>query len=99
MKLGILVNTDRHPGHVTGITRAAISRGHDVIIFTMDDGTKLLSNPDVCALGKLQGVQMTYCRLSAKQSGMVTEGPPEIGEGSQYNNARMVHFADRVIVL
>jgi len=100
MKLGILVNTDRHPDHVIGITTAAVSKGHEVIIFIMDDGTKLLNNPNLCALSKLQGVQMNYCKLGTMRLGLVTEGiPGEIMEGSQYNNALMNHYADRVIVL
>jgi predicted peroxiredoxin len=100
MKLGILVNTDRHLDHITGITRAAVSKGHEVIIFTMDTGTTLLNNPDFCALGTLRGVRMSFCRLSARRSGVATkEISAEIIDGSQYNNASMVHNADRVIVL
>ena len=100
MKLGILVNTDRHLEHIIGITGAAVSRGHEVSIFTMDDGAKLLDNPDFCALSRLQGVKMSFCRQSAKRSGMGKEGiPGEIVDGSQYNNAIMHHKADKVIVL
>lgn len=100
MKLGILVNTDRHPDHIIGIATAAVSRGHEVIIFNMDEGTRLLNNPDFCALSKLRGVQMGFCRLNAKQAGVATEGiPGEVAEGSQYNNAVMNHDADRIIVL
>ena len=46
MKLGILVNTDKHLAAVTGITRAAIDKGHEVTIFAMDDGTRLLEEDD-----------------------------------------------------
>jgi len=99
MKLGILVNTDRHLEQITGITQAAVLKGHEVIIFNMDDGTKLLNDPDFCALSKLQGVKMSFCRHSSR-SGVGTEGlDKEIIEGSQYNNALMNHDADKVIVL
>ena len=100
MKLGILVNTDRHPDHVRGIVKAAVSKGHEVIIFNMDAGTKLLATPAFSELCGTKGVTMSFCDHSAKHIGAVTGGlPEEIVCGSQYNNAVMNHDADRVIVL
>jgi predicted peroxiredoxin len=100
MKLGILVNTDRHLNHVMGLVRAALGKGHELIIFTMDDGTKLLATPEFSELCKTEGVTMSFCDHSAKHVGAATEGlPEEIVCGSQYNNAVMNHDADRVIVL
>ncbi|MBI5638893.1 MAG: hypothetical protein HZA17_00560 [Nitrospirae bacterium] len=100
MKLGILVNTDRHLSHLVGITNAALARGHEVIIFTMDDGTKLLSSPEYRSLCKIRGVAINYCDYSAKHAGIVTGGfPEEIASGSQYHNAVMTHDSDRLIVL
>jgi predicted peroxiredoxin len=100
MKLGILVNTDRHPGHVVGLTKAALSKGHEVIIFSMDEGTRLLATPEFAELCKTAGVTMSFCGHSAKQMGAVAEGiPQELVAGSQYKNAEMNHDADRVIVL
>ncbi|HCC68894.1 MAG TPA: hypothetical protein DEP99_03305, partial [Nitrospiraceae bacterium] len=61
MKLGIFVNTDRHLADVIGVTKAAVLKGYEVIIFTMDDGVKLLENPSFTALYKFQGVSMSYC--------------------------------------
>lgn len=100
MKLGILVNTDRHRNHVTGIARAAVSRGHEVIIFIMDDGVKLLADPGISALCVLQGIQMSFCKNSTRILGVATEGiSAQIAEGSQYYNAVMNRDADKVIVL
>lgn len=100
MKLGILVNTDKHVEAVIGITRAALTKGHEVTIFTMDEGTKLLENPSYSGLCKLKGVNMSFCDYSAKTVGAKTEGiPDEIVCGSQYNNAEMNHNSDKVIVL
>jgi len=100
MKLGILVNTDKHLDAITGITKSALSKGHTVLIFNMDDGTKLLGNPSFTALCKTQGVTMSYCDHSAKHANVSTEGlPSEIACGSQFDNANMNHEADRVIVL
>ncbi|MCL5024618.1 MAG: DsrE family protein [Nitrospirae bacterium] len=100
MKLGILVNTDRHLADVTGVVKAALAKGHEVILFNMDDGTKLLGTPEFKELCTMQGVSMSFCDHSAKHIGVATEGlPQEIVCGSQYNNAVMMHDADRVIVL
>ncbi|HTR44489.1 MAG TPA: hypothetical protein VMH06_02180 [Thermodesulfovibrionales bacterium] len=100
MRLGILVNTDRHLAAVTGLTRAALAKGHEVVIFTMDDGAKLFGNPAYAALCTLQGITMSFCDFSTKTLGIDTGGlPDEIVCGSQYNNASMVHEADKVIVL
>ena len=94
------MNTDRHRDHVTGIVKAAVSRGHEVIIFFMDDGVRLLTDPGISALRMLQGVQMSFCKNSTRMLGIATEGvSAEITEGSQFYNAVMNHDADRVIVL
>jgi predicted peroxiredoxin len=96
----MFVNTDRHLAHVVGLTRAALSKGHEVVIFNMDDGTKLLGTPEFSALCKTAGVTMSFCDHSAKHMNIATEGlPQEIVCGSQYNNAVMNHDTDRVIVL
>ncbi|MBI5042957.1 MAG: hypothetical protein HZC10_03830 [Nitrospirae bacterium] len=100
MKLGILINTNRHLAVVVGLAKAAISRGHEVIIFNTDDGTKLFGNPKFVELCKTEGVSMSFCDHSAKSLNVSTEGiPEEIVCGGQYNNAVMMHNADRVIVL
>ena len=100
MKIGILVNTDRSLDAVIGLTKAALSKGHDVSIFTMDDGTKLFENPAYAELCKLQGVAMSFCDHSAKGLGVKTEGLSDaVICGSHYNNAAMHHASDRVIVL
>jgi predicted peroxiredoxin len=100
MKLGILVNTNRHLKDVVGLTKAAIAKGHEVMLFNMDDGTKLLGTPEFKELCSTKGVIMSFCDHSAKHIGIATEGlPQEIVCGSQYNNAVMIHDAERVIVL
>lgn len=100
MKLGIFVNTNRHLEHIVGIVKAALAKGHEVVIFNMDDGTKLLGNPAFKELCKIKGVTMSFCDHSAKGLNVSTEGlPAEIICGSQYNNANMMHDVDRAIVL
>jgi predicted peroxiredoxin len=99
MKLGILVNTDRHPAAVVGLTNAALAKGHEVIIFAMDDGAKLLAAPGFRELCTIGGVTMNFCDYSTKQLSVSEELPQEMGRGSQYLNAVMNHVADRVIVL
>ena len=100
MKLGILVNTARHLDDLVGITRAALAKSHQVIIFIMDDGTRLLENQALVSLAGLEGVSLSLCDHSAKMHGVNAEGlSPKIVCGSQLNNAMMNHNADRVIVL
>lgn len=100
MKLGILVNTDKNLESISGLTKAALAKGHEVMIFNMDAGTRLLANKNLHELCKTNGITMSFCDHSAKHLGITNEGlPQEIVCGSQYNNAVMNHDADRVIVL
>jgi predicted peroxiredoxin len=100
MKLGILINTDKHLAEITGLTRAASDKGHEVTIFAMDDGTRLLEEADYVALAGLANVKISYCDHSAIELAVKKEGlPEEIERSSQYNNAAMIHNADKVIVL
>lgn len=100
MMLGIFVNTDKNLNAVQGITKAALAKGHTVTLFNMDSGTKVVHSPVYAELCKLAGVSVGFCDHSAKHMGVSAEGlPKEIACGSQYNNAVMLHDADRVIVL
>ncbi|MCL4457943.1 MAG: hypothetical protein M1147_05270 [Nitrospirae bacterium] len=100
MKLGILVNTDKNLGHILGITKAAVEKGHEVMIFNMDEGVRLLGEPAFRDLCNAKGVSMSFCDHSTHVFNVSKEGVPEdIICGSQYNNAAMNHDADRVIVL
>ncbi|UCE89698.1 MAG: hypothetical protein JSW10_02350 [Pseudomonadota bacterium] len=99
MKLGLLINSDRHLEHVIGVTRAATDQGHEVIIFSMDDGTRLMGYTEFTELCLLEGVTMSFCRHSAEEAGVETGAlSREIVSGSQFNNALMSHEADRVLV-
>jgi predicted peroxiredoxin len=100
MKLGVLVNTDRHLTEIIGLTKAAVAKGHEVAIFAMDEGTRLIADSRYTDLRRLPGVTMSLCRHSADHLGVSVEGvPQEINCGSQLQNAMMQHAADRVVVL
>jgi len=100
MKLGLLVTTDDHPEALLGITDAALSKGHDVSIFVMDAGTRLLGRPEIRELSTRQKIVMSFCEHSAQGLGVAFDGlPAAIVRGSQYDNATMLHEADKVIVL
>jgi predicted peroxiredoxin len=100
MKLGILVTTDRHQDDVIGLAKAAAAKGHEVVIFNMDTGTKVLGNEDFRQLCKTAGISMSFCDHSAGLENVSKEGiPEEIVCGSQFNNANMMHDADTVINL
>lgn len=100
MKLGLLVNTNNHRDAVIGLTGSAVARDHEVTIFIMDDGTRLLEDQSFCDLSAADGVRMSYCEHSATDLGVNTANVPEaIESSSQYNNAAMNHTMDKVIVL
>lgn len=100
MKLGILVNTNKYLDDIIGITEAATAEGHEVIIFAMDDGTRLLEVKSFTGLSAKENVRMGFCDHSAVQLGVHKKGLNEdIVVGSQYDNAVMDHESDKVIVL
>lgn len=100
MKLGILVNTDKNLKHITGITKASAGKGHEVIIFAMDDGARFLLYPEFTDLCNIKGVSISFCDYSTKTLKVSKEALSEkIVCGSQYNNAALVHQSDRLIIL
>ena len=100
MKLGILITTTKHLDKIIGIAHAANAKGHEVSIFAMDEGVKLLQNPTFTRLCELDNVVMSHCSHSAGEQGVdVSEMSKEIVTGSQYNNAMMNNQSDRVIIL
>lgn len=99
-RLGILVNSDRHGRQVLGLARAARSLGHEVSVFVMDDGTRLLRDASFLQLAGIEGVRLSLCQHSAAHHEVATEDlPPSVVRGSQLNNAMMQHTADWVVVL
>lgn len=104
MRLGILVNTDRHPGHLVAISRAAHKRGHEISAFFMDRGVMLLDSREVHDLLELTGVSMAFCEVSATSNGLDLDAlPPDIKAGikagSQLDNALMMRDSEKVIAL
>ncbi len=100
MKLGIHVSSGKHLADVVGLAKAAVSKGHTVTIFVMNEGEKLLESSSFTDLCKAKGVSMAYCDHNAQHMGINKSViPKDIVCGSQFNNATMVHEADRVIVL
>jgi len=100
MKLGMLVNTDRHLEHVLGLAAAATAKNHEVVVFAMDEGVRLLDNKSFADLAAQEGVSLSFCSHSAREQGIEVEGRPEaVIVGSQLNNAMMAQAVDRVIVL
>lgn len=92
-KLGILLNSDKYRDDVVGIIKAAKAAGHEIDVFIMDDGTLLASDvSSECG----DDANIAYCDHSAEPRGVKdVEGATA---GSQYQNAVMVHDADKVVV-
>ncbi len=101
MTLGILLTTTRNLCHVLGITEAALGKGHEVEIFSMDEGVRLLENESFRALAQKNGVNVSFCEYSTKRLGVPTSDIPleNITAGSQFNNAMMARKAHKVLSL
>ncbi len=93
MKLGILVNSNKHLEDVLGLIKAASDAGHEVQVFAMYDGTLLTE--EICKQAG-DAAEVAYCDHSAQPRGVKdVEGATG---GSQYQNAVMMHDADKVVV-
>lgn len=100
MRLGILVNSDKNLEDLKGIVKAASGKGHEVEVFAMDIGTKLLEDPSFLDLKGLSGVTMGFCDFSSKSVEANTENISEdIKRADQWTNSIMMHNADKVIIL
>jgi peroxiredoxin family protein len=100
LKLGILVKSDKNSKSIIGLTKAAVSKGHGVDVFVMDQGVKLLHKPSLRNLLKTPGVSLIFCQHSADVIGISPDGiVREAVSGSQYDNACMNREVDRIIVL
>ena len=100
MKLGIFISTDRNLQQLVGIVGEAVARGHQVKVFVMDAGSKLLETDEFRSICGLKGVEAAFCDLNAKAYGVDTDKASQFtSRGSQYNNALMMHDADRVLSL
>ena len=100
MRLGILVKTDRHLDKLEGIALAALGQGHEVEVFVMDGGVKLLGEPSVAELSTREGASVAFCGYNAMLHEISTDGLSDtIASGSQYNNVCMMRNLDRMIVL
>jgi hypothetical protein len=100
VKLGILITTDRHLNHILGICRAASAKGHEVVIFAMNEGTRLIAYLEFIRLCEFENTSISLCSHSAAELDVDTSGvPKEIIIGSQFNNAMMNNQSDKVIVL
>ena len=100
MILGLLITTENHLDHIVGLAKSASAKGHEVILFCMDKGTKLIEKSEFTNLCKVNNVLISLCRHSAEKNGVNTDNlSKDIVCGSQFNNAMMNHEADKVIML
>ncbi len=95
MKLAIMLTTGTESENtftVANLAEAAVSEGHEVGIFLMDDGVYSL-RPLMSLLDK--GMSITLCAHNALERGVgKVEG---VLFGSQYDWSQMVDEADRVL--
>ncbi|KWT79381.1 MAG: DsrE family protein [Nitrospirota bacterium] len=100
MTVGLLITRDGYKEDIIGLTKAAVKKGLDVILFMMDDGTRHSQDKDIVDLMSLKGVTMSLCDHSAKLRDITeTMIPKGCAAGSQYQNSVMNQDADKVILI
>lgn len=99
MNLGILITQSDYADMIIEITKAAVKRGYSISIFMTDNGVKLIKNPEVANLRRLENVGMSLCDFSAKNRGIDEEDIPEgITAGTQYQNSLIHNECDKVLI-
>ena len=96
-QLGILITKHENLEHIYGIVKAARRSGHPVRIFLTDEGVKFTRDPQFVELLDTGGVDIAVCDHICEVLG-IREKVGGITYGSQYDNARMMHDSDRLLV-
>jgi predicted peroxiredoxin len=98
MRLGILIRSATHAPHAVGLTHAALRAGHEVALFVMDEGVRVLG--ELATLASMDGVDVAYCEFSLMQQDVPPASVPEgFRASSQLDNAKMASLSDRVVIL
>jgi hypothetical protein len=96
--LGILVNTDKHLDFVINLTKAAYSKGKQVLIFFTGNGVKLTQSDE---FSKLVGMaEMSICTESFNKFGFSGKVPGVDLDGfvTQEKNSELISRSDRYLV-
>jgi len=96
MRFGILIIDAAYRDFILQVLRAAEKRGDQVDIFIMDEGCPITEDPEFKELAEGKDVSTTICDLNRRQRGI--EAPLEVKIGSQFDNARMVHECEKILV-
>ncbi len=78
MNLGIIITQSDYADMIIEITKAAVKRGYSISIFMTDDGVKLIKNPEVANLRRLENVGMSLCDFSARARGIDEKDIPHL---------------------
>jgi peroxiredoxin family protein len=95
--LGIMVTKYENLEHIVGVIKAARAAGHPVTVFITDEGVKFATDPEFLELLKVGGVEISVCGHSCERTG-IHDQIEGISNGSQYNNAVMLHDSTRVLI-
>lgn len=97
-RLGILVATDDHVDCLKGLLRQADEDGVATTCFLTDRGVRALNDPEFRERVAAGGTQLTVCEHSWERLGL-GEPLPGFHYASQYQNATMVGWADKLLTL
>jgi predicted peroxiredoxin len=100
MRLGFFVTEATHASTIIDLTRAAVKRGHEAVIFLTDDGVQLIRRRDIAELRNLEHVNMSLCNFSAQRRKIAdSDIPDKVINGTQYQNSLMHNECDKIVML
>jgi sulfur relay (sulfurtransferase) complex TusBCD TusD component (DsrE family) len=97
-RLGVLLATaEDHPNTETvlGLARASLARGHEVLLYLLDEGVRNLTRDDVASLGAEPGVRLYSCAHGSRRRG-VASGEHDLPSGL-YVLYSLLRGADRFV--
>ncbi|HKJ88733.1 MAG TPA: hypothetical protein VKA48_09525 [Gammaproteobacteria bacterium] len=97
-RIGVLVATDEFPDCLKGLLRQAAAHGVEAACFLTEAGVKVLQDAELRDLIEETGAGVTVCEHSWERFEL-GEPLPGFHYASQYQNAQMMGWADKVLVL
>ncbi len=99
MKIGMLVTRRDYADKIVETAKAALSKGHSLVIFMTDDGVYHVRNGAVTELRHRENVEISLCDYSAGGRAISdAEIPAGVIKGTQYQNSVMHNECDKVLI-
>jgi len=103
MQLGLVITDERCGKYAIGLLTAALARGWSVRCFLTDRGVLMLGDPTLTSHLHNDHMAVAICELSIERYPQVAAALRLVADkvliGGQYQDAELVRYSDRVIVL